>query len=111
MVGFTGATATDTTAGGAGLTVTGTVAETVGAKTLVAVMLAVPTATPLIVPEVLTETIDGSDDVQVTAVEAPPTAVTVAAFDAPGKDPSWAPIATIGAVLVYWLLRKRRDAY
>lgn len=78
MVGFTGATATDTTAGGAGLTVTGTVAETVGAKTLVAVMLAVPTATPLIVPEVLTETIDGSDDVQVTAVDAPPTAVTVA---------------------------------
>jgi hypothetical protein len=49
-----------------------------GANTLVAVMFAVPTATPLIVPEVLTETIDGSDEVHVTAVDAPPTAVTVA---------------------------------
>jgi hypothetical protein len=78
MVGFTGVTATDVTAGGAGLTVTGTVAEMLGANTLVAVMFAIPTATPLIVPEVLTETIEGSDEVHVTAVDAPPTAVTVA---------------------------------
>lgn len=89
--GLAGVTTTETTVGGAGVTVTETLAEMPGANTLVARTLAVPGATPVIDPFRLTATICGSEDVQVTAVDAPPTAVTVAV--------SWrfAPTVTDGA--------------
>ena len=79
MVGLAGVTATDTTAGGAALTTTGTVADFVGSATEVAVTFAFPTATPLMTPVVLaTDTMEVLDDDHVTAVEAPPTTLTVA---------------------------------
>jgi hypothetical protein len=77
-VAVPGVTATEVTDGGGGVTVTDTDAALVGSPTEVAVILAVPVATPVTTPEVLTLAMVGADEVQVTAVDAPPVTLTVA---------------------------------
>ena len=84
-------TTTDTTPGGGGVTVTGTVADFVASATDVAVTLALPAATPVIVPLLLTVTVDGLDETHVTAVGAPPTTATVAV------SARFCPTTTVGA--------------
>ena len=84
-------TLTDTTAGGGALTTTGTVADFVGSATEVAVIFALPTATPVRTPAAVTDAIEAFEVVQVTAVDAPPTTVTVAVRG------TFCPTMTVGA--------------
>jgi hypothetical protein len=92
MTGAAGVTTTEETEGGGGTMVATIVADLVGSNTEVAVIFVVPTETPVTVPVTLTVAAATLDDVQVTLVDAPPTAETTAVSNCV------APTATVALV-------------